>query len=248
MSVNKLLTLTAVGVASLGVAAAALAGGPEYAPAPSYAGIYLEGNVGYAARNWLKSAPTPFGISNLSNVSGGGIASTSNLRGGFTGGVDVGYQFNQYFAVEAGWMYLPRAKATFNTSDATFNAVNSQSVATPFTASVNSGLAYGAFKMSAPVYENTYIFGKLGAGYVYNRAKGLPAGVTFSSTNGSAGVTRSSYWNPLWAAGVQYYFNPSLSVNFQYMNIAGYSKASSKNFAAPSTNLFTVGVGYKFLM
>lgn len=235
MSVNKLLTLTAVSLASLGVATAALAGGPEYAPAPSYAGIYLEGNVGYAARNWLKSTPTPFGALNLVP---GVLSSTSNARGGFTGGVDVGYQFNQYFSVEAGWMYLPQVKGTINLGG---------SIA-PFQAKVSSGLAYGAFKMSAPVYENTYIFGKLGAGYVYNRAKGLPAGTTFTSTNGTAGVTRSNYWNPLWAAGVQYYFNPSLSVNFQYMNIGGYSKASSKNFAAPSTNLFTVGVGYKFLM
>lgn len=212
MSVNKLLTLTVAGVASLGVATAALAGGPDYTPAPSYAGIYAEGNIGYAIHNWLQDGST------------NGLSSTSNGRGGFAGGVDVGYQFNQYFSVEGGWVYLPRFKTTINHTTAL---------------KVNSGIAYGAVKVTAPIYENTYIFGKLGAGYVYNRASG---DLRSSATN------KSDYWNPLWAAGVQYYFNQNLSINVQYMNIAGYHKASSSNFASPETHLFTVGLGYKFVM
>lgn len=216
MSVNKLLTLTVAGVASLGVTTAALAGGPDYTPAPSYAGIYVEGNIGYAIRNWLQDPLTPIAI--LSSIS-----STSNGRGGFAGGVDIGYQFNQYFSVEGGWVYLPRAKSTVN---------NAGSV------KINSGIAYGAIKLTAPIYENTYVFGKLGAGYVYNRLSGSLSSATSSS----------NYWNPLWAAGVQYYFNQNLSINLQYMNVAGYHRSSDSNFASPDTHLFTVGLGYKFLM
>lgn len=229
MSVNKLLTFTAVGVVSLGVATAALAGGPEYTPAPSYAGVYIEGNVGYALRNWLNDTSNVFGVAK----SLGFLTSSSNGRGGFTGGADVGYQFNQYFSVEAGWMYLPRIKGTFNVS---------------ISGKVDSGLAYGAFKITAPVYENTYIFGKLGAGYVYNSMRGFPAGATFPSTDLTNGVTDSKFWNPLWAAGIQYYFNPNTSINFQYMNIAGYHRSSDSNFSVPDAHLFTVGLGYKFLM
>jgi len=213
MSVNKLLTLTAVGVASLGVATAALAGGPDTAPAPSYAGIYVEGNAGYAVRNWLNDPLTVYGIARNS------LSSHSNARGGFTGGVDVGYQFNQYFSVEAGWMYLPQVKGT---------------VANTVTIKTTSGLAYAAGKGSLPIYENTYIFAKMGAAYVYNRI----------SNSGA----HSRFWKPMWAAGVQYYFNPNLSMNVQYMSVAGYHGTSTSKFTTPDANLFTVGLGYKFLM
>ena len=232
MSTNKLLILAAIGAASIGVSSGVLAGEIEYTP--SYAGIYFEGNLGYAARNWINDTSTPYGTTNLTP---GALTSVSNGRGGFAGGGDVGYQFNQYFSVEGGWYYLPSVSGTF--------AVAGTPV---FTARVDSGLAYGAFKMATPVYENMSIFGKLGAGYGYNSVSGAIPAAVFLNTNNTGVVTQSNYWKPLWAVGIQYYFNTNLSINFQYMNTAGYHSSSGNNFAAPDTNLFTAGVGYKFLM
>lgn len=211
------------GLTSLSMAAV-FAGGPEYAPMPTYAGVYLEGNAGYTTRNWTQDTSTTYGISNLVNT----LTSPSNMTGGFTGGADIGYQFNEYWALEGGWFYLPTVKGTINT-------VSSR---------VNNGLVYIAVKGNLPVYENTYIFGKLGGGYTYNNLKGT----TFLSTDRSVNVTHSQYWNPIFAVGIQYYFTPNWSANFQYLYNPGYHNSSSQDFFAPVANMFTAGIGYKFLV
>ena len=69
----------------------------------------------------------------------------------------------------------------------------------------------------------------------------IPAG-------GTAGVTRSDYWNPLFLAGLQYYFNPNLSINLQYWYLPGYHRLSAAHFQVPDGNLFTLGIGYKFII
>jgi opacity protein-like surface antigen len=238
MSINKIVTLTVAGVASVGAMTAVLAGGPEYA-VPSYAGFYIEGNLGYAYRPWQNNVPTIFGLANQLGI----LSSTSNINGGFTGGADIGYQFNQFFAIEGGWNYLPKVSGT----------VGADLVGvTPVSLSITSGLAYAAFKGTAPIYNNTYIFGKLGAVYTYNSSNvRLPS--TNIINNVTTGVvptttTQSNYWNPMLAAGIQYYFTPSWSVNVQYAYIPGFQQSSSSRFITPESQLITAGLGYKFLM
>ncbi|WP_304986037.1 outer membrane beta-barrel protein [Coxiella-like endosymbiont] len=231
MSVKKIITFATAGIASVGVASAAVAGGPDYVPAPSYAGVYVEGNVGYVYRPWKSDVTTlPGTLNNL-----GVLSSSSRGNGGFTFGGDLGYQFNQYFAVEGGWFYLPKAKFTINPTTFTIKA-------TTFT--IKGGLPYAALKAMVPIYENTYVFGKLGLAYSYNRSSS--ALVSSDLTNFVS--DRSSYWNPLFAVGVQYYFTPNWSVNAQYTFVPGYRSAFSTRFVAPVAHLFTVGIGYKFLM
>lgn len=229
MSVNKVITLTVAGIASVGAMTAAVAGGPEYA-VPSYAGVYVEGNLGYAYRPWENNVTTIFGLGNQVGV----LSSTSNVNGGFTAGADIGYQFNQFFSVEAGWYYLPKISGKFGANIAGV---------TPISVDVTSGLAYAAFKGTAPIYNNTYIFGKLGAAYTYNDAN-----VRIPASSGTATTTQSNFWNPMLAAGIQYYFTPSWSVNVQYAYIPGYQQSSSSRFLAPESQLITAGLGYKFLM
>src|SRR5690606_2443595 len=113
--------------------------------------------------------------------------------------------------------------------------------------SISGGLAYAAFKGTAPIYDNTYIFGKLGAAYTYNTASTGGAGFPSSSLNGSL-TNQSNFWNPMFAAGIQYYFTPNWSVNVQYAYIPGYTRASSSRFIAPESQLVTAGLGYKMLM
>ncbi|AKQ33864.1 outer membrane beta-barrel protein [Candidatus Coxiella mudrowiae] len=224
MSVKKIITFATAGIASVGVTSAAVAGGPDYIPAPSYAGVYVEGNVGYVYRPWKSDVTTlPGTLNNL-----GVLSSSSRGNGGFTFGGDLGYQFNQYFAVEGGWFYLPKAKFTIN----------------PTTFTIKGGIPYAALKAMAPIYENTYVFGKLGVAYTYNQSSA--ASVTSDLINFIS--PRSNYWNPLFSVGVQYYFTPNWSVNAQYTFVPGYRSASSSRFVAPVADLFTVGIGYKFLM
>lgn len=233
MSIKKMLVLAAAGLSAT-VATAAMAGGPEVAYAPSYAGLYIEGNVGYAYRPWQNNVTTTYGAANLL----GFLSSTSNINGGFTGGADLGYQFNQFFSIEGGWYYLPKASATspgvISTSPLTVAIVANN---------ITGGIAYAAVKGTAPVYENLYIFGKLGAAYTYNHAS-----VDFVSSNVAGFTSNSNYWNPLLAAGIQYYFTPNWSVNAQYTYVPGYDSSSANRFITPAAQLITAGIGYKFLM
>ena len=231
MSVKKLVTLATLSIASVGVTSAALAGGPGYVSAlsSSYSGVYLESNLGYAYRPWRKNATIPVG-----NVAKqiGVLKNSSRGNGGFTVGTDLGYQFNQYFAVEGGWYYLPKLR---------FTTIHHAPRTISYT--IKSGMAYAALKGIAPVYENTYVFGKLGVAYTYNQANpGIPTAKVPVTL-----VSRSDFWNPLLAAGVQYYFTPNWSANTQYTFIPG-CRHNSRRFAVPATNLFTVGLSYKFLM
>lgn len=232
MSVKKIVTLATAGIASVGVTSATLAGSADYMPTPSYSGVYVEGNLGYACRSWLKDASTIVGFAKETAV----LGSTARGNGGFTFGNDLGYQFSQYFAIEGGWYYLPKLKFTTNIKISSL---------VPGSYNIKSGMAYGVFKGMAPVYTNTYVFGKLGIAYTYNRSSAaLPTlKPPFNVTS------RSNFWNPLFAAGVQYYFIPNCSVNAQYAFVPGYRGASFSRFSTvPVVHLFTVGLGYKFLM
>lgn len=223
MSVKKLITFATAGIASVGVTSAAVAGGPEYVSAQSYAGVYAEDNVGYVYRPWRSDVTTVPGTPRNSDV----LSSSSSGNGGFAFGGDLGYQLNQYFSVEGGWFYLPKAKFTVN----------------PTAFKIKGGIAYAALKAMASIYEDAYVFGKLGMAYTYNQSS-----AAFLSSDLSKVVNSSNYWNPLFAAGVQYYFTPNWSANAQYTFVPGYRSTSSNCFVAPVAHLFTVGIGYKLLM
>lgn len=94
MSVKKLLVLSAAGVATMALSAAAFAGGPDTA---AKNGIYVEGGVGYVYENFHDLNSTFY---------------NSNQTGDFAAVVDAGYRWNQYLALEAGWFWLGTADVT----------------------------------------------------------------------------------------------------------------------------------------
>lgn len=207
MSVKKILMMSAASLAAFG--AAAYAGGPaDYAaPQASATGLYLEGNVGYAWRDWQDMYYYKTQTPNLDGV--------DNNTGGFAFIVDGGYQFNDYFSAEVGYIWMT---APGNDND------------------VSSWSLYFGGKLQAPVYDDqTFIFGKLAAAYNYN----------------GASAANTTYWSPLFAAGVQRYFTPNFSANIQYTFIPAYTDADGTSGSVdnvPQSNILTVGVGYKFLM
>ncbi|AJC50464.1 porin family protein [Coxiella endosymbiont of Amblyomma americanum] len=230
MLVKKLITFVTASIASVGVTSAAVAGGPDYVSTPAggeYSGIYIEGNAGYVYHPWGSDVTTVPGI--LKNFSL--ISSSSRGDGGSTFGGDLGYQFNKNIALEGGWFYLP--KATFNTVD-------------PGSFAIKGGVAYTALKGMASIYGNTYAFGKLGVSYTYNWSSIALASSDLNSTNNVSSC--SNYWNPLFAAGMQYYLTPNWSVSTQYVFVPGYRSASSNRFVTPVVHLLTMNVGYKFVI
>lgn len=209
---KKISTLALASFSALAIHAA-YAGGPDYSQEVpfTYSGVYLEGTLGYALRDW----GTVFNTSTITN--------DSNLRGGFSGGFDLGYQFNEYFSIEGGWLYLPQYKESLagNTDE------------------LNSWFAYGGFKITAPLIRNLFIFGKLAAAYTKVDARSnTVVGVNYNGKN--------TYWEPLFGAGLQYYFNQNISIHFQYLRLPGRAKVNTAAGRTPNADIFLVGAGYKF--
>ena len=237
MSVKKLIALSAAGIASIGLSTVSLAGGPEPVAMPAQEPIfepkvYIDAHVGYARVNWEEFGEDIFGSGDpfpFSSIS-------SNGKGGFAGGVDLGYQFAENLALEAGWFYLPKAKGhtggNNNGGDLDLR--------------VSSWIAYIAAKLNVPIYERLEAFGKVGA--VYRRLRWRDAGATAlaGSTPITGGFGNENYWSPMFAAGFQYKWSGGWIASAQYMRIPGRLKTGNLSRRSPAVNLFTGAVGYEF--
>ncbi len=234
MSVKKLLILTAAGVASVGMTAA-IAGGPHMPPAPvadSY--FYIEGNFGYADQD--------FADTNVNTVSSTIPVESNGGSGGIAYGGDIGYMFNQYWGLEAGWTYLPRFT---NLGEATnvnlgWKLYNTQGV-------------WMVAKIVAPVTENVDVFFKAGVSYRYGKL--IYTGGAFANDP----IRRMEEWRPLLAVGGTYNIGQEWMASLQFMhfmggtsygwnNPAGAGTAGAASLVAPASNVLTLGVGYKFMV
>lgn len=196
-------------------AQSALAGGPDQTmPVPvTYSGTYIEGEVGYGLRNW----------NDVQDFTGG--VSTENASGGFSGGFDIGYQFNEFISLEGGWLYLPQFKESLAGNSDTFT----------------SWAAYGGFKFTVPLIQDLFIFAKIAG--AYNQTS---PGSNLVTTGGVNYSGDNDYWTPLFGFGLQYYFNQNVSINAEYVHIPGEDQPLASEGHTPDSNIFLAGVGYKF--
>lgn len=247
MSVKNLLVLSAAALTVVG-ASAALAGGPDHmamaAAAPaSQNSVYVDLHAGYAQSNWTENNTN--GVMGGSRSSVGGLfAPSSNGKGGFTGAADLGYNFTQNVALEAGWFYLPEVKGNVTSIGRGVAAAGS-------TAKVNSWFAYTAAKLSVPVMENVDLFGKVGVAY-RELSYDVPATVSALGATGTG-----NYWSPIfgagleytlgsWLVGAQYTYLPSNeAVNRALSSSTTLAGCGAPN-AAPDVNLYTAFLGYTF--
>ncbi len=132
----KNVILGLIGVAALAVSTVSMAGGPARADVnynSNPAGFYVGGNIGYGETDLDSSIKDDLDTSS------------------FVWGADVGYQFNRYFALEGGYIQLPRVKV--------------KGIDVKMTPSV----VYLAVKGIYPVSSKFDIFGKIGAGRTNER-------------------------------------------------------------------------------
>lgn len=206
-------------------------------------GIYVEGNVGYANHPYTNDRTTTPGLENQLGI----LTHLSNINGGPIGGVDVGYQFTRYLAIEGGWSYIPTAGYNrFETvqlpvAQSTFTLPKGKQVY------IKSGIAYIVAKGSVPIYGNLDAFGKVGTAYAYNHVNtNIPASLVNSPT--ARTINHSNFWNGFFGFGLQYALPKNLSINVQYDFVPGYRDASANHFITPDIQLITFGLGYKFFM
>lgn len=242
MKIKKWTTSSVVGaLASMSVAYAGDMG--IVSAVDGFRGFYVEGNVGYANHPWQSNRTTTVGLENQLGV----LTNLSNINGGAIGGVDAGFQFTRYLALEGGWSYIPTAS---------YNRIRTVSLPvgqTTFTlpqglqVNINSGLAYIAAKGIVPVYDKLEAFGKFGAAYAYNHTNvDVPASLVNSPTVYT--TDHSNFWNALFGFGLQYAMPQNWTVNVQYDYVPGYTDASSSHFITPAIQLITFGLGYKFFV
>lgn len=205
--------------------------------------IYVEGNIGYANHPWQDDRTTTVGLENQLGV----LRKLSNINGGLTGGIDAGYQFTKYLALEGGWFYLP--KASYNRDRTVSLPVGQTTFTLPegLQVNINSGFGYIAAKGTIPIYNKLDAFGKLGAAYVYNNANvNVPASLVNSPIVHTS--NQSNYWNALFGFGLQYNVLDRLTMNVQYDFVPGYRDASANNFITPNIQLVTFGLGYRMFL
>lgn len=204
------------------VCSTVLAFGPDVVPEPlpNQTGFYAEGNLGYALVDWrgVISPPTGFGI-NISN----GI-------GGFTGGGALGYQWNPFVGLEGGAYYLSPFKFNANfLSNQLFGTVH-----------INQWFGYFAAKLSAPIpiIDNLDAFVKIGAAYRSTQVSVTTSIPVFIAQTATSNLDR---WEPVFAAGAQYYFYYNWYATVQWMYVGESGPAPF-----PAVHSFTGGIGYLF--
>lgn len=208
--------VTLVGASALVVSAAGFAGGPATAPvaANNAAGFFVNGNLGYGRYGLTSSDVDAFNSVGI-NVD----------RNSFAWSINAGYQFNQYIAVEAGYMQLPYAKLTQNSTSGNVKLKTSA-----ITADVKGIL---------PVSQQFDLFAKAGLAFESQSLSSSNAGVTTVTTSDNHRIA------PLFGLGVDYNINQNWSVGLQGIATLKTGHAANGNYY-PATYTGLVGVTYKF--
>ncbi len=213
---KKVLSTTVLTVSVLGAMAA-------NAAAP---GVYVTGQVGYADTHM--DSKTDFSKYVAPNTKDKNLSNN-----GLAGRIAIGYQFNQNFAVEAGYLQSGQKKVNIDGLNPLQTSVKLQQNAIDF---VGKGII--------PLSNNINVYGKLGVAYVTSNIEGtIKAGgipTINVDLNDLAHVAKHK-WAPEAAVGVSYDITPNVSVDTSWTHIQplGSNKPGNIDFVA-------VGLGYNF--
>lgn len=223
---KKILSTTVLSVSALAAMTA-------NAAAP---GVYVTGQVGYADTN-MASKTNVFDLAgNLIDVHNRDQNLSNN---GLAGRVAIGYQFNQNFAVEAGYLQLGEEKLNLGLVHLKQPPLSGEGIM-----KLQQNVIDFAGKGILPITNNINVYGKLGVAYITSDIKGIlrtpgqPKGDF--NLNDQANVAQHK-WAPEAAIGVSYDITPNVSLDASLTHIQplGSNKPGNIDFAA-------LGVGYNF--
>ncbi len=187
-------------------------------PGTGPTGVYIQAGVGYA-------------LTYMSDRIGSFVNTTwKNHDGGFAYGGDLGYQFNNIFAIEAGGVGLPTSTITFNS-----NGTSSK---------FKTWGAYLAAKMRVYLYQNTHMYAKAGLSYQQTTLSGSGA---ITST-----ASKEHHYGMLLGFGTEYNFTPSFDMSLEYLRFPGRARNTATTTApmttsyVPDSNVMLLTLGYMF--
>lgn len=208
---KKVLTTTVLGVSVLGAMAA-------NAAAP---GLYVTGQLGYSDNNMK--------IVTQDDIPNNDISST-----GLAGRVAIGYQFNQNFALETGYMRIGQKKATLVDVKPKWGKDLIYTGNLSYDQSAIDLVAKGIY----PVSTNLNLYGKIGVAY-------LTTSANFDSSDPHFDLMLNNIakrkFAPEAAVGISYDItsNVSLDTSWTHIHTIGRNQPGSINFIA-------MGLGYNF--
>lgn len=176
------------------------------------------------------------GVSNLqtpTNYDTTGLSSHSRSIGGFGGRVFAGYNFNNYFGLEAG--FADYANSTYKAS---VTGVGSEKLTYSLWAANLVAKAYLPISDSG---FNVYALG--GAAYVNSKVQDTFSGNAIPNINASKTTKKV---RPTYGIGAGYDFNANVSTNLELSRIQGTGNLKTSASAIPNANMLTLNVAYNF--
>ncbi len=217
---KKILSTTVLSVSALAVMTA-------NAAAP---GIYVTGQLGYA--NTHMGSKTNLHTHDLDE----GSKTKPLSNNGLAGRVALGYQFNQNFAVEVGYLQLNNKKL-----DVTQHLFNNMEGNASLNLQQHAIDLVG--KGIVPLTQNINVYGKLGLAYL---TSDINLNVKDDAFDAKVNLNNYTHiakhkWAPEAAIGVSYDITPNVSLDASWTHIQplGKNKPGNIDFAA-------LGVGYNF--
>lgn len=226
---KKVLSTTVLSVSVLGAMAA-------NAAAP---GVYVTGQVGYANAHMGSKTKVSDVLGEYAQYVDPAVQNKNLSDNGLAGRIAIGYQFNQNFAVEAGYLQLGESKVNLGA----VHLPNGQGVSEG-TLKLQQNAIDLVGKGIIPVSNNVNVYGKLGIAYVTTNVQvslDTPGEPSINvDLNNNANVAKHK-WAPEAAIGVSYDITPNVSVDTSWTHIQplGNNKPGNIDFVA-------VGLGYNF--
>jgi OOP family OmpA-OmpF porin len=223
MAQMKQLILIAAGIVAVAAAGTAAAQAKPAPAAQPFKPFYIGGGAGWAKLD-LDTADFP--TSGTIDLGGtvGTVSYTSTRDEDSTGWkAFAGWRFNQYLAIEGGYVDLGRANLQY-TSPGLAGDINAKVTDTAWTLA-----AVGSF----PVGYNVSLLGKLGVAWHYTKTS-----ATVNVPGASASATESDHRAGfLWGLGAAYDFNPNIGVRVEYENFG--TAGESDNTGRMGTSLIS---------
>ncbi|WP_339051461.1 outer membrane beta-barrel protein [Rickettsiella endosymbiont of Xylota segnis] len=202
-------------------------------------GVYVTGQVGYINSHLGGKTKVSDILAPIVNDIDPAIRNKNLSNNGLAGRIAIGYQFNQNFAVEAGYLQVGQSKVKSALHDIADNMQLSEG-----TLKLQQNAIDLVGKGILPLASNFNVYGKLGVAYVTTDITGTIKAPGFPTVNvdlnDRANVAKHT-WAPEAAVGVSYDITPNVSVDTSWTHIQplGNKKPGNIDFVA-------VGLGYNF--
>jgi opacity protein-like surface antigen len=183
--------------------------------------FYVGANVGYLHTPWKDTVGTGHADPAIPDFD-----NWKNGNGGLGFGADLGYMFQPWIGVEAGWMHTPTVKVTVTPPGVP--------VALPETV-INNNAFYAAVKLAHGLnVTNLSLFTKAGIGYQNTDVK-----------NGGDKINNADTIGFFGSIGLDYAATQNIHVDGSVTLLTGYAKHDSHKFTT-DLSYFNVGLSYHF--